>query len=361
VSERRASAGSGPRVATEPRPDGGASVRRAHEITVARPADELTAARRADELPDAHHSTLLAASGGARSAASGPVSDLHGYMERVADLQRDGRLFEKLEIEINLGCNRRCTYCNLATDRREDYVQTRRRTMDWSLFELLVRQLEEVGFDGVLCFHFYAEPLLNRRLGEYVAHAKRHLPAASCIIYSNGDYLTAERHRKLTAAGVSLFFVTRHDNLIPDSLAPVLSEPNVLLDTRAEMTFNSRAGLLGPPVDPRVRTLPCIYTSETLIVTIDGNVLPCSCDFREMIRFGNIRDLHIRDIYASDACRRFRQDLLAGRREEYALCRDCDFYCEVLGVRSSAESHRRREQPTVVQIRRATRRAEGDG
>jgi radical SAM protein with 4Fe4S-binding SPASM domain len=309
------------------------------------------------ELPDVHHSTLLGAAA-VHGVNGGAVSDLRTYYERVAELQGADRMFEKLEIELNLGCNRRCTYCNLATDRREYYAQSRDRTMRWGLFDLLLRQLVDIGFGGVLCFHFYAEPLLNKRLGEYASYARQHLPEAQSIVYTNGDYLTAQRHRELTEAGVSLFFITRHDNLIPDFLAPILLEPNVLLDTRAEMVLNNRAGLLGSPTDPRVRRLPCIFTSETLVVTIDGNVLPCSCDFRESNSFGNIEEVHIRDIYTSEACRRFRQDLLAGRREAYALCRDCDSYCEVLGVPSAAEFHRLHEQPTVIQIRRQFGRQE---
>lgn len=304
--------------------------------------------RRVKHLPDVHHDTLLAAP---QSAPGGTISDLHGYLKRVNELQHADGMFEKIEIELNLGCNRRCTYCNLATERREDYVQSQRKTMEWGLFELLVGQLVDVGFRGTLCFHFYAEPLLNKRLGEFAAYARKHLRETQCIVYSNGDYLTLQRHSELTSSGISLFFITRHDNTIPDSLMPVLQKPNVLLDTRAEMVLNNRAGLLGPPVSPQIRTLPCIYTSEAVVVTIDGNVLPCACDFRESHRFGNIRETHLRDIYTSEECRRFRRDLLAGRRESYALCRDCDCYCEVLGLPSAAEVHRTREQPTVVQIR----------
>jgi len=225
--------------------------------------------------------------------------------------------------------------------------------MEWHLFELVIQQLIDIGFGGVLCFHFYAEPLLNKKLDQYASYARRQLPEAQFIIYTNGDYLTAQRHRELTRAGISLFFITRHDNLIPDFLAPVLQEPNVLLDTRADMVLSNRAGLLGVPRDPRIRSLPCIFTSESLIVTIDGNVLPCSCDFRETHSFGNVKKKHLRDIYASEPCRRFRRDLLAGRREAYPLCRDCDFYGELLGVPSPAESHRRREQPTLIQIRQS--------
>lgn len=301
---------------------------------------------------DCHHSALLRTANGEAHPTSS-ASPLARYLNRVQELQQaDSRIFEKVEIEINLGCNRRCTYCFLATDQRENYVKARRKVMEWSLYHRLLEQLQELQFEGVLCFHFYGEPLLNKRLADYVAHAKRMLPRAQSILYTNGDLLSLPQHRKLTDAGVDVFFVTRHDNRIPEPLEPVLKQQNVLLDTRKSMTLNNRAGYLGTAGDTRVSTLPCIYTSESIIVTIDGEVLPCACDFRQTQSFGNIQSAHIGAIYRSEACVQFRRDLLDGKRAKYQLCESCDVYCEVLGSQSAAESHRRVEQPTVKETHR---------
>lgn len=301
---------------------------------------------------DCHHSALLrTVNGEPHPISSG--SPLERYLSRVQELRRsDAQLFEKIEIEVNVGCNRRCTYCFLATDQRENYVKARHKAMEWSLYQRLLEQLQELQFQGVLCFHFYGEPLLNKRLADYVAHAKSLLPKAQALLYTNGDLLSLPRHRKLTEAGVNVFFVTRHDNRIPESLAPVLKERNVLLDTRKSMTLNNRAGYLGTAADTRVSTLPCIYTSESVIVTIDGEVLPCACDFRQTQSFGNILRTHIGAIYNSEACVQFRRDLLDGQRAKYQLCQNCDVYCEVLGSQSAAESQRQIEQLTVKEARR---------
>jgi radical SAM protein with 4Fe4S-binding SPASM domain len=306
--------------------------------------------RRTRDLPDVHHRTLI----GRPDSGRGTISTIADFLNRVASLQAADHLFEKVEVELNLGCNRRCTYCNLSADRRENYTTSTSKVMDWDLFVLLIRQLADIPFRGVLCWHFFAEPLLNRLLAEYTSYATNALQSARTILYTNGDYLTPARYRELTAAGVSLFFVTRHDNRIPDFLAPVLSESNVVLDTRYDMKLNNRAGFLGPPTDPRVRSLPCIYTAESVVVTIDGQVLPCSCDFRALNPFGNIRTAHIADIYTSEECLRFRRDLLEGKREAYSLCRDCDVYSEVLGAPSAAESQRLVDQSTVSEMRGRT-------
>ena len=311
---------------------------------------ERVDAVRARDLADTHHTTLLADASG---QSAGVIPDLDRYLQRAAQLRANDGLFQKIEIEVSLGCNRRCTYCNLAFDRRENYVQARSKRMEWGLYARLISQLSDLQFEGVVCFHFYAEPLLNKKLGDYVALVRDELPRTQRVLYTNGDYLDAGRHAELTRAGMTLFFVTRHDNQIPAALEPVLARSNTVLDARAWMTLNNRAGDLGASGDVRIRSLPCIYTSESIIVTIDGNVLPCSCDFRETMRFGNIRESHLRDIYASPACRTFRADLLQGRREQYTLCKDCDVYGDVLGARSAAEPHRERQQPLSSDLRKA--------
>lgn len=299
---------------------------------------------------DTHHRRLL---GQEAPLPATPEARLAEYQARVQRLAEQNGLFEKLEIELSLGCNRRCTYCFLATERRQDHVQSRTRVMPQPLFDLLLDQLTELEFRGVLCFHFYNEPLLNPHLHRYVAAARKRLPDVQMIIYTNADLLDEARYHELTTAGINLIYVTRHDNAVPATLAPVLKLPGVLIDMRADMEFNNRGGYLGPPVDDRMRTLPCVYPSECAIITIDGNVLPCSCDFRESMKFGNIREQHLRDIYLSPAAIAFRRDLLAGRRQDHALCKDCDWYAEVLGLPSSAEAHREREQPllTVRRVR----------
>ncbi len=310
---------------------------------------EPSAGKLASDLPDLHHDTLLASLGdGSQAPTAGPCADLPSYLARARQLLTSDALFEKVEIELSLGCNRRCSYCNLASDRRENYARSQAPTMDWELYRLLVGQLAELEFAGAICFHYFNEPLLNKRLAEYVRHASDALPRTHRLIYTNGDLLTPELHASLTAAGVSLFVVTRHDDALPPALAEVAREPNVVVDMRAHMTLNNRGGDLGPPRDPRVASLPCIYTAEALVVTIDGNVLPCSCDFRERLPLGNIRERPIGAIFRSDRCAEFRRDLLNGHRERHELCRACDFYCEVLGVPSGAEALRFGSPPLVT-------------
>lgn len=316
--------------------DSGRSMRRPTERAAGGP---VTWAR---DLSDAHHTTILDRVRREESPPP-PGTPLEDYLRLVEDFLDRDPLFQKIEIEVNLGCNRRCTYCFLHSKRREDTVRSRSKIMERALYERLVAQLRDLDFAGVVCFHFYGEPLLNKRLPEFVRIAARELPKARSIVYTNGDFLDSRWYQRLVEAGIDTIYVTRHDNVIPDSLVPLLDRPEVIVDRRADMSFNNRGGYLGGAKD-RVRDLPCIFFAESIVATIDGNILPCSCDFDESMVMGNVREHHLRDIYYSEAARRFRTDLLQGRRSRYDLCRNCDYYSGVLGIESAAERHRFIEQ-----------------
>lgn len=268
------------------------------------------------------------------------MHNYESYLCRVKQLTDEKPLFNQVEIEINLGCNRKCSYCFLSTLKRENVVVARRKIMDWDLYTLLLNNLRDIQFSGELNFHFYAEPLLNKKLPLFIQESKKYLEGASTVIYTNGDLLNEKKYNELKKAGLDFIYITRHDNDIPDSLKSIITQPGVKHDSRANMMFNNRAGYLGKPTDLRVQTLPCIYPSLAVIITIDGNVLPCSCDFNESMVFGNIKEQHLYDIWHSKIATEFRSDLLNGNRASHNLCKDCDVYSDNLGILSVAESHR---------------------
>jgi radical SAM protein with 4Fe4S-binding SPASM domain len=198
--------------------------------------------------------------------------------------------------------------------------------MGRELYLLLLQQLVQLGFSGEINFHFYAEPLLNKRLAWFSAQAKEQLPKSTIVLYTNGDFLSAARYRQLRESGVDVFYVTRHDDDVPDWLLPLLAERDVVLDYGSKIKLNNRGGYLGPPKDPRVHSFPCVYPSLAIIVTIDGNILPCSCDFDEKMSFGNIKERSLHEIWNSERAVSFRRSVLAGHRSQYDLCRNCDYY-----------------------------------
>jgi radical SAM protein with 4Fe4S-binding SPASM domain len=62
-----------------------------------------------------------------------------------------------------------------------------------------------------------------------------------------------------------------------------------------------------------------------MIVTLDGNLLPCCNDYFEKEVMGNVTDKSLTEIWNSPKFRQFRRDLMSGRRAEYSLCRECNW------------------------------------
>jgi radical SAM protein with 4Fe4S-binding SPASM domain len=268
------------------------------------------------------------------------MTPIEAYLSRVEELKKQTPLFAKVEVEVNLGCNRRCAYCFLATKRREHIIRTKQRVIAPDVYNRLLTQLQDLEFTGELNFHFYSEPLLDPSLSDHIRVARHALPDSLLVLYSNGDRLDVRRYEALKAAGLDRFYLTFHDDVIPDRLKDIINLPDVVFDRRATILLNNRGGYLGKNRNPQVATLPCVYPALAIVVTIEGNVLPCSCDFDEQMSFGNINAVHLRDIWRSPKATQFRDDLLNGWRSRYKLCEHCDYFSGIVGVTSTAEASR---------------------
>src|SRR5689334_10289174 len=90
-------------------------------------------------------------------------------------------MFRAVEIEVNSMCNRKCVYCPNVSDKRPPGY------MDDRLFNKIIDELGAIDFDGRLSYHFYGEPLLDKRLPGFIERSKQRVPHSHTEIYSNGD------------------------------------------------------------------------------------------------------------------------------------------------------------------------------
>ncbi len=236
--------------------------------------------------------------------------------------------FSALEIEINHECNRACSYCpNSVASRVNQGLMPRK------LFIKLMEELRELDYRGRVSYHFYNEPLLSPDLDTYVALTREYLPGCWIEIFTNGDLLTEERLSELVKLGTDRFTVTRHQNseghLYPEILERL--EPahrkRVFFQNFRDLTFTNRAGILGKLGYHKTATplaLPCLIPSTLLVVTVNGNVLPCYEDFHEKHVMGNLTDQTLMEIWNGPNYAHFRSTLQSGRREAMAACHDCN-------------------------------------
>jgi GTP 3',8-cyclase len=224
-------------------------------------------------------------------------------------------------IEVSQHCNRRCGYCPVS------FAPKPIEYMDRELFDEIIRQLEEMRYDGKIKYHFYNEPLLHKDLETLVAHAGLHLPRARSIIYTNGDALSEQRARSLFAAGVRQIIVTDHGGRVPTAFVQAArsrlqfrwSKVIVRTINRSTFLFN-RGGILDLARTRRFSY--CAYPSYEVVIDIRGNVLMCCNDFYGAHAFGNVLQTELLQIWESEPMSRLRKELLQGVFR-LPMCRNC--------------------------------------
>jgi radical SAM protein with 4Fe4S-binding SPASM domain len=234
-------------------------------------------------------------------------------------------MFRNVELEVNSMCNRKCSYCpNVSTQRPTGY-------MTISLFQKIVADLEETNFDGNVAYHFYGEPLLDKRLLDFVEYTVRHLPKCRPLIYSNGDFLTLDVFREYIKWGRTTFCITQHDNHLPPNLQTILTEASVEERGHIAVRFAynvqmmNRSGLIKTMVVPaEPLEIACDAPLATMVITLNGNVVLCCNDYFETEVIGNVSTCSLKEIWCSEPFERFRRALSRGDRTASRLCESCD-------------------------------------
>jgi radical SAM protein with 4Fe4S-binding SPASM domain len=235
-------------------------------------------------------------------------------------------IFNAVEIEINHGCNKTCSYCPNAISSR---IETGHMKVE--IYEMLMLQLQKISFKGRISYDFYNEPMLSPQLENFVAMARNYLPGTTIELYSNGTLLTLERYRALLKVGVDKFIITKHEDIYDYVFEKTLLQLNESerekLDYRgfSDINLTNRGGVLSH-IRPDVKTylLPCKVPSMMLTVTVKGNVVPCFEDFYQKNQMGNIMEKDIIEIWRSRPYEDFRASLKRGLRHKYEACKDCN-------------------------------------
>jgi radical SAM protein with 4Fe4S-binding SPASM domain len=234
-------------------------------------------------------------------------------------------MFRSVELEVNSMCNRKCSYCpNVSTQRPTGY-------MTEALFQKIISDLADVNFDGNVAYHFYGEPLLDKRLLGFVEYTVRHVPGCRPLIYSNGDFLTLDLFREYIKWGRTKFLITQHDNRMPSNLQAILTEASaeerdhIAIRFANDIEIMNRSGLIktmsvpGEPLE-----VPCDAPLATMVITMNGNVVLCCNDYLETEVIGNVSSYSLREIWCSEPFERFRNALSKGDRTASNLCVRCD-------------------------------------
>lgn len=237
-----------------------------------------------------------------------------------------------IEIEFNHDCNRACWYCPNAQHERVNKGQ-----MNESTFDLLVRRLEDVGYEGNLSYQFYNEPLLFPHLEKFVDQLTKSLPKTTSTLYTNGTLLTLERFKALRLAGIKQFIVTRHEaerDYLFEKVYPLLTDEEKALtkfQTHKDIHYTNRGGLVDVGSRESAQLLPCHIPTFLMVITHQGKILGCFEDFNEELGVGDLRTQSLSEIWESKPYIELREKLKKGFRHQFGPCSKCN-RVEVLGL-----------------------------
>lgn len=230
---------------------------------------------------------------------------------------------KNVAVEINSFCNRKCLFCpNLNYAREEVFLEE-------DLFYKIVDDLKNMRFKGAFTFNLFNEPLLDKRLPEFIKHVRDNLPGAYIYLNTNGDLLTLPLWKKLRAAGLDFADITQYDGKININVQEIANgldddEKKHFYCHTLDAIFN-RAGLVKTG---RATKLPlkkvCWRPFYQLCVNYKGKGVLCCNDYFSSVETGDLHSESIATIWRSQVMRYYRKMLLLKGRAHLRLCDKCD-------------------------------------
>ena len=239
-------------------------------------------------------------------------------------------LFSFVELNVNELCNRTCVFCPRHDPKTYPNLNLH---MDLSLAELIVTQLESVGFKGIVNISGTGEATLTTYLSDIVKKfGDRNIHTE---IVTNGDFLKPKLISDLYSSGLKQLVISMYDgpeqieyfnNLFDE--CGIDEDLYTLRDRWYDeeddygLIYTNRAGSMGEELlSPEKR--PCYYPHYAAYIDWNGDVLLCCQDMYNRTEiFGNVKDKPLLDIWVDKKLNDFRKKLVKGERT-ISPCNNC--------------------------------------
>ncbi|MDD5016023.1 MAG: SPASM domain-containing protein [Atribacterota bacterium] len=240
---------------------------------------------------------------------------------------RHADFFNDLDIEINTNCNRRCSYCPNSVSERSS--KKNEKLMPEETYRKIINELADINFNGRISPSLYGEPLLEKRLNKFIKYTRKKLPKVKIVILTNGDYLTIDIFKELIESGTNEFMVTQHDEKVASNIVELFEYIKKYRKYRKFVKYNhftsetplcNRGGLVKPKVQNK--TPRCATPDNPVVIDYAGNVLLCCNDYHSLIKFGNINNQKLLEIWFGEQYKKMRRDIRKGIFE-LPICKKC--------------------------------------
>ncbi|MCM1188856.1 MAG: radical SAM protein [bacterium] len=257
------------------------------------------------------------------------------FIEKALKESEENRLYPTyIAVETVNRCNGTCPFCpaNINSETRPY------RKMADELFEKILDEIAGWGkWDGVFSLYVNNEPFIDSRMVHMLREARRRLPYARMLVFTNGSLLTPEKLEAI-ADSVDLLIINNYsakyrlNDPIQKIYDHVRAYPQRFKDIKiviqkryANEYLTNRAGT-APNKKRAIKgiSLPCIVPYTDLTIYPTGQVGLCCSDVLETVNFGNVWEDSILDIYHCKEWKEIRRKMQSGRKN-IGICSTCDF------------------------------------
>jgi len=239
--------------------------------------------------------------------------------------------FKFVQIETINRCNNDCGFCPV----NKNHDPRPFKLMDSDLFYSIIEQLKEMNYAGTLELFSNNEPLLDKRIVAFTETARKALPHASIILFTNGILLTPEKFRKL----IPNLDKMRIDNYSWDG--DLISQVKTLLDDIRDVEEYARSVEIVSIKKSAIRSTrggiaknrgivyflksPCTFPFTQLVIRPDGKISLCCNDAYGRYTLGDLTTQTLSEIWNGNKFRAIREEIMNGRHR-LPLCNNCDVF-----------------------------------
>lgn len=239
------------------------------------------------------------------------------------------RPFSRLEIETCSMCNRTCVTClrNSIPDRKSVSSWFEQNLLPIDDFKRVLEQSVAMGFKGEVCLSHYNEPLMDKRIVEFV-RLTREAGFSYIFMGSNADYLTEELAEQLDGLIDNIGFSFYMDDPIRSQrqkwVGGLFKKTKVSLGNGEHMVthFSPMGDVV--QLGRSNKEKPCNLPQKRMIINHKGDMLLCCDDLVGNYDLGNIRDNSLEELWYSEKHQDYVLKLMhAGGRNIHPHCLSC--------------------------------------
>ena len=242
-------------------------------------------------------------------------------------------MFNTISLQTRTGCNYHCRYCPVSNPRVNLYGGAGNgREMEMDLFRKIIDELGKMRFKGIIIPYLMNEPLLDKRMFQFIGMIREKCPEAFVFVQTNGLLLDERFIVEAIDAGLDEIIVNDYSE--KRHVASNISRMKIAkkywghltLETRSQKErLTNRAGSVDiyPPL-PAPLKMPCYRPFRQMHVTFDGRCILCCQDWEFAQVLGNVHTDSLLNIWQNDQYQALRQSLLERDRSQNPLCAKCD-------------------------------------